>query len=142
MNLRTLIHSARQHGASDVHLQVGLPPMFRLHGAIVPARGDSMIAEDIESMLFPLLTDLQRHRLEEQWQTCFSVSFQDTGRARVTVCRRSGRWELAVRLTESKIRTRDELGLPTIIEELARKPNGIVILTGPTGVGKTTTLTT
>lgn len=139
MNLRTLIHSARQHGASDVHAQVGLPPMFRLHGDIVAGRGDALTAADIEGMLLPLLSDEQRTRLERDWQACLSTSFSDSGRARVTVCRRNGQWELAIRLTEAKIRTREELGLPPIVEELARKPNGLVILTGPTGVGKTTT---
>lgn len=139
MTIRSLITSARKHGASDLHIQAGLPPMVRLHGEIVPSRGDAITADDIEAMLFAVLSDAQRQRLETDWRACVSLTFPDCGRSRVTVCRRNGRWELAIRLTESAIRTRDVLGLPAIIEDLARRPNGLVILTGPTGVGKTTT---
>jgi twitching motility protein PilT len=113
--------------------------MFRIHGDLVPARGDALSPEAIESMLFPALTPDQHARLERDWHVCLSAVFPDCGRARVSVYRRNGRWEVAVRLTESAIRTREELGLPPIIDDLARKPSGLVILTGPTGVGKTTT---
>ncbi len=139
MNLRTLVHSARQHKASDIHVQAGLPPMFRVHGDLVPGRGDTFTPDDIEEMLRPVLRDEQRERLNREWHACLSVVFPDCGRSRLTVYRRNGRWEFAVRLTESSIRTREELMLPAIVEDLARKPNGLVILTGPTGVGKTTT---
>jgi twitching motility protein PilT len=140
MNLRDLLSAARRHDASDVHILAGFPPMFRIHGDIVPAKGDGLSPEEIESMLDDCLLPTQKERLERDWQLCVSLVYPNTGRARLTVYRRNGRWELAIRMSELSVRTRQQLGLPAIVEDLARKPNGLVILTGPTGVGKTTTL--
>lgn len=140
MTLRDLLNAGRRHDASDIHLLAGLPPMFRVHGEIVPARGGGLTNEQIEVMLGECLTAAHRERLEREWQLCISLVHPEVGRARVTVYRRNGRWELAIRMSELVVRTREQLGLPAITDELARKPNGLVILTGPTGVGKTTTL--
>lgn len=140
MNLNDLLHTARRHDASDIHILAGFPPMFRVHGDIVAAKGEAMSSESIERMLSECLTPQHRERMERDWQLCVSLVYPNTGRARLTVYRRNGRWELAIRMSELTIRGRDALGLPAIIEDLARKPNGLVVLTGPTGVGKTTTL--
>lgn len=140
MNLRDLLFTARKHDASDVHLLVGMPPMFRIHGEITPARGELLTAELIQSMLDESLTEEQAQRLEREWQLCVSLVYPNTGRARLTVYRRNGRNEMAIRMSELQMRTREQLGLPAIVDEMARKPNGLVMLTGPTGVGKTTTL--
>ena len=139
MKIHTIIEAGRRHNASDVHLLAGLPPMFRIAGSIVPAKGDGLSAETIRSLLLECLTEHQAERLEREWQLCVSLVFGDHGRARITVYRRSGQFELSIRLSEKRIRGREELGLPAIVDELARKPNGLIILTGPTGVGKTTT---
>lgn len=140
MKLRTVLTSAREHGASDAHLLIGLPPMFRLGGEIVASRGRPVTTEDIEAMLAESVNEEQRTRLEHDWQLCVSVSHPDIGRARLTVYKRNGLLELSVRMSEPAVRTREQLGLPAVVDELARKPHGLVILTGPTGVGKTTTL--
>lgn len=140
MNIRDLLFSARKHDASDIHVLAGTPPMFRIHGDIVPARGDALTSDEIERMLDEVVTPMQRERLEREWQLCVSLVYANTGRARLTVYRRNGRNELAIRMSELSIRTREQLGIPAIVDDLARKPNGLVILSGPTGVGKTTTL--
>ncbi len=140
MNLEALLHEARACNASDVHLLAGLPPMLRRGGRIVPGKGPMITAETIGAALAGQLTDQQKHRLERDWQLCFSVVYNEAGRARVAVYKRNGAFELSIRLGNQVVRSRQELELPDIVDELARKPNGLVVLTGPAGVGKTTTL--
>jgi twitching motility protein PilT len=139
MNLQTILAAAREHNASDIHVLVGLSPMFRVGGEIVASRGSPIEADDVLSMLNECLSPEQRARLESDWQLCVSVVHPGLGRARLTVYRRNGEFELAIRMSEQTLRTRDDLRLPEIVDSLARKPHGLVILTGPTGVGKTTT---
>ena len=139
MNLDALLKSSRTHNASDVHIIVGMPPVLRIDGEIVTAKGDVVTPELARRLVYEYLNDEQKKRLEEDWQLCFSTMFGETDRARITIYYRNGCPELSIRLSEPTIRSREELHLPSIIDELARKPNGLIILTGPTGVGKTTT---
>ncbi|HYE62371.1 MAG TPA: PilT/PilU family type 4a pilus ATPase [Phycisphaerales bacterium] len=139
MKLKTIIISAREHKASDAHILVGFPPMFRISGDIVASRGGAVTAEQISGMLEDAMTPAQRERLDKEWGVCVSVVVPEVGRARVTVYKRNGQYELAVRMSEPVVRTRQELRLPAIVDDLARKSHGLVLLTGPTGVGKTTT---
>lgn len=140
MNLRDLLFTARKHDASDLHILIGMPPMFRIHGEITAARGEPISAELAQSMLDECLSPEQSQRLERDWQLCVSLVYPGIGRARLTVYRRNGRNEMSIRMSELQMRTREQLGLPALVDDLARKPNGLVLLTGPTGVGKTTTL--
>ncbi len=139
MNLDALLKSSRKLNASDVHIIVGLPPVLRIDGEIVTAKGEVVSPELVRRLAYEYLNDEQKKRLEEDWQLCFSTMFGETDRARITIYYRNGCPELSIRLSEPTIRSREELHLPPIIDELARKPNGLIILTGPTGVGKTTT---
>ncbi len=139
MNLDDLLQVGRKHEASDIHIVVGLPPMFRVDGQIVAAKGESISPEAARTLAFERLNDVQRQTLERDWQLCFSTRFGRTDRARITIYYRNGIPELSIRLSEPAIRSRDELRLPALVDDLARKPNGLVIITGPTGVGKTTT---
>jgi twitching motility protein PilT len=140
MKLRTVLLGAREHNASDVHILVGFPPMFRIGGEIAATRGAPMTTEVIDAMLNEVLTSEQLLRLDREWQLCSSVVMADIGRSRMTVYRRNGLWELSIRMSEPVVRTREQLRLPPIVDDLARKTHGLVVLTGPTGVGKTTTL--
>lgn len=140
MNIRDLLFTARKHDASDVHILAGVPPMFRIHGEIIATRGEALDPDRIQSMLDQCLTAEQAERLEREWQLCVSLVYPNIGRARLTVYRRNGRNEMAIRMSELQMRTREQLGLPIVVDELARKTHGLVMLTGPTGVGKTTTL--
>jgi twitching motility protein PilT len=140
MKLRTILLSAREHKASDAHILVGFPPMFRIGGDIVASRGSAITPDMIEVMLRETLNSEQRSRLDREWQLCSSVTMSEVGRCRMTVYKRNGTHELSIRLSEPVVRTREELRLPAVIDELSRKTHGLVVLTGPTGVGKTTTL--
>jgi len=139
MRLITLLQAGRKHNASDIHVVVGLPPMFRIDGEIVAAKGDAIAAETARGLALECLNDAQKQRLESDWQLCFSTSFGERDRARITIYYRNGTPELSIRLSEPEIRGRDALKLPAIIDDLMRRPNGLVLITGPTGVGKTTT---
>lgn len=139
MNIETLLRAGRKHRASDVHIVVGLPPVFRVDGQITIAKGEPVTPEVARTLAYEYLNENQKQTLEKTWQLCFSTTFNEFDRARVTIYYRNGCPELSIRLSEQIIRPREELGLPTLVDEFARKPNGLIIITGPTGVGKTTT---
>lgn len=139
MKLKSILITARQNRASDAHILVGMPPMFRIGGQIVASRGAALTGEEIESMLGDCLNPEQKARFQREWQLCVSIVFPEVGRSRMTVYRRNGLTELSIRMSDPVIRTREELKLPAILDTFARKPNGLIMLTGPTGVGKTTT---
>jgi twitching motility protein PilT len=139
-SLHEILIRAREHRASDVHLVRGVAPALRIGGDIQILRGAPLAEADLRLLLDEILSDRQRQVLDETMQLCFSRHFENVGRCRTTVYLHAGCPELALRLCESTIRSREELRLPAIIEELTRLPNGLILVTGPTGVGKTTTL--
>jgi twitching motility protein PilT len=135
-----LIAAAVEQEASDLHLIVGVPPAFRIAGEIILADEDVLTNEAITGMAFNLLSADQREKFEREWELCVSLPQRAAGRVRVTLYRRNGNPEICIRFCGRKVLTREELGLPSKIDDLARKPNGLVLITGPTGAGKTTTL--
>ncbi len=140
MKLQDLLNAARRFNASDIHVVVGLPPMFRVNGEIITAKGEEMTADEARRLVYEELNDQQQQRLEETWQLCYSHCFGNGERARVTVYFRNGAPELAIRMSQPVIETREELRLPAVVDDFARRPNGLVVITGPAGSGKTTTL--
>ena len=134
-----LLRNGRKLNASDIHILVGLPPVLRIDGEIVVAKGDAVTADAARTLAHECLNDEQKNALQSTWQLCFSTSYGDKDRARITIYMRNGCPELSIRLSEPVIRSREDLHLPPIVDELVRKPHGLIILTGPTGVGKTTT---
>lgn len=139
MNLVNLLRSGRKYHASDIHILVGLPPVLRIDGEVMVAKGDVITVDAARALAYECLNDEQRRALDSTWQLCFSTSFGERDRARVTIYMRGGNPELSIRLSEPVIQSREDLRLPAIVDELVRKPNGLILLTGPTGVGKTTT---
>jgi twitching motility protein PilT len=139
MNLTSLLRTGRKHNASDIHVVVGLPPLFRVDGELITSKGEPTTAEDARALAGESLNQEQKERLERDWQLCLSMTFGERDRARLTIYYRNGCPEMSIRLSEQGIRSREELNLPPIVDEVARKPNGLLIITGPTGVGKTTT---
>lgn len=139
-HLQTLIRIARTKEASDIHVIAGLPPAMRIHGDIVMMEHDTMDRNQVRDLTLSILNEAQREHLERKRELCFSIFDDEAGRMRVTVYYHAGVPELSVRLCALEIADADELGLPPIVAELARRTNGIVLITGPTGVGKTTTL--
>lgn len=139
-DLDRLLGAAGDFDASDLHLVAGVPPAFRVNGEIILADEDSLAEESVEQMAYSLLNEQQRKKFEQEWELCISLLHRAAGRVRVTFYRRNGHPELSFRFCGERIAAREELGLPDKVDELARKPNGLVLVTGPTGAGKTTTL--
>lgn len=139
-NLDRLLAAAKDFDASDLHLVSGVPPAFRVNGEIIIADEDALKESEIISMADRLLNDHQKKKFEQEWELCISLLHSVAGRVRVTFYRRNGHPELSLRFCGERIATRDELGLPDRLDELTRKPNGLLLVTGPTGAGKTTTL--
>lgn len=139
-HLNALLVLAHEMGASDLHLVAEVPPAFRVNGEIILADEDGLPTGDCNAMAASLLAELQQHKFERDWELCISIRHEVAGRIRVTFYKRNGVSELSCRFCGSRVASREELGLPARIDELARKPNGLVLITGPTGAGKTTTL--
>ena len=134
------LSAAKESNSSDLHLVGGVPPAFRVNGEIIIADEDSLSEETITQIADSLFNEHQRAKFEHEWELCISLLHSVVGRVRVTFYRRNGNIEMCFRFCGEYIAPRDELGLPEKIDELARKPNGLVLVTGPTGAGKTTTL--
>jgi twitching motility protein PilT len=136
-----LLRQAVASGASDLHLTVGMPPVLRIYGRLTPVEGRPMLKPaDTELLVFEMLTDEQRSRLVEHGEIDFSYRVPGSARFRVNAFRQRGSYGAAVRVIPTKVPTYQELGLPDIIATLAHKPNGLVLVVGPTGSGKSTTL--
>ncbi|MBI4229113.1 MAG: type IV pilus twitching motility protein PilT [Deltaproteobacteria bacterium] len=128
------------NGASDLHLTSGAPPMLRIDGKLVPVKHPPLTPSETKDLCYSILTDVQKHRLEEDWEFDFSFGVEDLGRFRGNIYTQRGATSGAFRLLPVKIRNLHELGLPPIASQLLRKPRGLILVTGPTGSGKTTTL--
>jgi twitching motility protein PilT len=139
-NLDRLLASAKEFDGSDLHLLAGVPPAFRVNGEIIIADEDALSEQDVTLMAESLLNEQQKKKFEQEWELCISLLHKVAGRVRATFYKRNGHPELSFRFCGERIATRQELGLPERIDELARRPNGLVLITGPTGAGKTTTL--
>ena len=139
-DLHQLFQLAFEREASDIHLTEHCPPILRIHGALTPTELPALSRADTKRLIYSLLTDRQKAQFEKEQELDMSVDVHGLGRFRVNVHMQRGSVEAAFRLVPMSIRSLDELGLPPIVSELARKPNGLVLVTGPTGVGKTTTL--
>jgi twitching motility protein PilT len=138
--LDAFISAAVDLGASDLHIIAGVPPSFRVNGEILFADHDALTADESREISYSLLTPEQRIEFDRDWELCVSVPHPAAGRIRATVYKRNSHPELSLRFCGERIPSRDQLGLPPKIDDLARKPNGLVLVTGPTGAGKTTTL--
>lgn len=138
--LDLLLAQATELGASDLHLIAGVPPAFRVFGEIRFANGDALSQTENFEMVHALLNERQRETLDNEWELCISLLHPAAGRVRVTLYRRNGYPELSLRFCGREVPSREELGLPERLDELARRPNGLMLITGPTGAGKTTTL--
>src|ERR1043166_7685465 len=138
--LETLLAAAKEHQASDLHLIAGVPPAYPINGEIIIADEDALSADQVTQIAYSLLNNGQREKFETDWELCISLYHRAAGRVRATLYRRNGHPEVCFRLCGESILSREELGLPAKIDDLARRPNGLVLITGPTGSGKTTTL--
>ena len=139
MKLSTLLQECISRNASDLHLVCDLPPMARIHGDIQTLPMSVLSDTDIESMIYEILTDEQKAKFENEWQLCFSLSMDNVGYFRVNIYYHRRRLEAAIRIGSLRAQQLEELGLPLILADLLRNTKGLLLITGPTGVGKTTT---
>ncbi|MCL5037073.1 MAG: type IV pilus twitching motility protein PilT [Chloroflexi bacterium] len=140
MKLETLLAKAVEMEASDLHIVAGIPPSVRIDGEIQFLECDKLSGEDTKNMIYEVLTEEQVKRFENEWELEFSYADDNHGRFRASIYYEKGNIEASFRVVPLTLKNFSELGLPPIIEELALKPNGLVLVTGPTGMGKTTTL--
>jgi len=129
------------NNASDLHLTVGTPPMIRVRGELKALDGyPAMSAKDTRDIMYGILSNDQRKKLEEDWQVDFSYSVPRFGRFRVNAYMQRASVGGAFRLIPAEIKSVDQLGLPSVIHDIIKKPRGFVLVTGPTGSGKSTSL--
>lgn len=141
MNIATLLREAAMKGSSDMHITVGVPPMVRINGSIVTLGDYPVITQETaKQLVYSIVNEARREVLEREGDVDFSFILEGIGRFRVNAFKQRDSYCLAIRLLINRIPTMEELGLPPVLKELASKPRGLVLVTGPTGSGKSTTL--
>lgn len=141
LRIEILLEEVVRRRASDLHIQVGLPPMLRMDGSLVPMSGfDALDEASVETLIFAILDPEQRQILEKDKEFDFSFAFGTLGRFRVNAYYERGNLAAALRLIPNEIKTIAELGVPPVVMNFASFPRGLVLVTGPTGSGKSTTL--
>lgn len=141
LRIELLLEDVIRKRASDLHIQVGLPPMLRIDGSLNPIPGfEPLNEEQVEGLVFAVLDQDQQQILMKDKEFDFSFAFGDLGRFRVNAFHERGNLAAALRLIPNEIKTIAELGMPQIVNKFAEYPRGLVLVTGPTGSGKSTTL--
>jgi len=141
IKIEVLLEEVVRKKASDLHLQVGLPPMLRIDGSLTPIMGFNPLDEQtVETLIFAILDQDQRQILLKDKEFDFSFAFGTLGRFRVNAFHERGNLAAALRLIPNEIKSVTELGLPNVVMNFADYPRGLVLITGPTGSGKSTTL--
>ncbi|MCR5558356.1 MAG: type IV pilus twitching motility protein PilT [Butyrivibrio sp.] len=139
--IQDILSKAKEQGASDVHVTVGLPPKMRLNGKLIPMEEfGKMLPPDTLAIADEIMNDKQREKLEENGQHDMSFSIPGVGRYRLNVFKQRGSIAMAFRVVASEIPSAESLGIPEAVSALYRKKRGLVLVTGPTGSGKSTTL--
>ena len=130
-----------ERGASDLHITTGTHPQIRLHGKLTPlTQFEVQMPQDTQRLAYSVLNEGQKQKFEEENELDLSFGIQGLARFRCNVYRQRGAVAAAIRVIPVKIRGFDELGLPAIVEQMADRPKGLILVTGPTGSGKSTTL--
>lgn len=138
--LYDLLKQMIERGASDLHVTTGSPPRLRIDGKLIPIDHPPLTPTDTKNLCYSILTDAQKHRFEENSELDLSFGIKGLSRFRANIFMQRGAVAGAFRTIPFGIKTFNELGLPEIINELVKKPRGLIVVTGPTGSGKSTTL--
>src|SRR5487761_1184706 len=139
--IEVLLEEVVKKKASDLHIQVGLPPMLRVDGVLIGIAGSDILDEEaVESLVYAIIDDDQKQILLKDMEFDFSFAYGDLGRFRVNAFHERGNMAAALRLIPNEILTIEQLGFPPIVNKFADYPRGLVLVTGPTGSGKSTTL--
>jgi len=138
--LPELLQKTIQSGASDLHLTVASPAQIRVDGKLRPVDPQVLTAGDTKRLAYSVMTDGQKHQFEEKWEVDFSFGIKDLARFRANVFTQKGTVGAVFRLIPFEIKSFEALNLPSVVEQLCDKPRGLILVTGPTGSGKSTTL--
>jgi len=139
-NLPDLLKATLELGGSDLHLSMGSPPQVRVDGHLRRLELPDLTPDGIKALAYSVLTDVQKKKFEETWELDLAFGLRGVGRFRCNVFNQKGSVGAVFRLIPEKIRSLDDLGLPPVLAELSDRPRGLVLVTGPTGSGKSTTL--
>jgi twitching motility protein PilT len=138
--IEDLMEQLIEMGGSDMHIQAGAPVYFRISGKLQPIGEDPLTPQECQKLIFSMLNNTQRKDLEQNWELDCSYGVKGLARFRVNVYKERGYYAACLRALSSKIPNFDQLNLPDIVREMSERPRGLVLVTGPTGSGKTTTM--
>ena len=142
IHIDRVLETCVKQGASDIHLVTGRPPVLRLHGGLRSLDTKVLDGTDTSALMKSITPERNQQELQEEGTTDFGFAFGDAGRFRVAIFRQKGELSLVLRLIPNELLTFEQIGLPKIISGLCHRPQGLFLVTGPTGSGKTTTLAT
>ncbi len=141
MNIEQLLKEVVDRQGSDLHLTAGVPPVMRVWGKLTPLAGYPVLTpEDTYQLAYSMLNTLQKQKFEKNWELDLSYGVPGLGRFRVNVYRQRGAVGVAIRVIPHEVPHLEDLNLPGVLVELTRRPRGLILVTGPTGQGKSTTL--
>jgi twitching motility protein PilT len=141
LSLSELLHKLSELGGSDLHITTGTGPLVRVHGEIRPLDGyRPLTSSETKQLAYSVLTDAQKHRFEENLELDFSFGVKGLSRFRANIFNQRGAVGAVFRAIPYEIKSFEDLGLPTVVKDLCEKPRGLILVTGPTGSGKSTTL--
>ncbi len=140
MIIDDLLKEILDYRASDLHISVGLPPVIRVDGNLMRMKYEPFTNEGVEDLLFPMMNNEQRRTLEQTWELDMSYGIESIGRFRVNIYKNKGTYAAAFRTITSNIPSFESLGLSAVVRTITERPRGLILVTGPTGSGKSTTL--
>ncbi|MCD7739914.1 MAG: type IV pilus twitching motility protein PilT [Candidatus Gastranaerophilales bacterium] len=140
MVIDDLLKEVVQYKASDLHISAGLPPVIRVDGNLLRTKYPAFTPEGVEELLFPMLKNEQRRTLEQTWELDMSYGISGLGRFRVNIYKNRGTYAAAFRTIVTTVPSFEVLGLPDVVRTVTERPRGLILVTGPTGSGKSTTL--
>ncbi len=139
-SITELLKEMIQRNASDLHITPGAPPSIRIDGQIVPMNYDILKPDDTENLAYSIMNDSQKKKFEQNWELDLSFGIPNVSRFRGNVFRQRGQVAMVLRQIPFEIKSFKQLGVPEIVSKLAERPKGLILVTGPTGSGKSTTL--
>ncbi len=140
VTMQELLSVMYEKGASDLHVTTGIAPTIRVDGGLIPLPHEPLMPQDTKRLCYSVLTEVQKQRFEEEWELDLSFGVKGLSRFRANVYMQRGAVAGAFRTIPFRVRPFEELGLPPHLKDLCKKPRGLVLVTGPTGSGKSTTL--
>ena len=140
IEMSDLLNLVVEEGASDLHIEVGVPPVLRLSGSLAPLDTEPLAAEDTERLIKSIASDMHIQKIREEGGVDFGFAFEDKARFRVSCFKQKGHLGAVLRQISNTLLTMEQIGLPPSLKDLLFRPRGLVLVTGPTGSGKSTTL--